>query len=209
MTIDSIFSYFPNISEQQKEQFERLPALYREWNQKINVVSRKDIDNIVCNHILHSLSIAKFITFKEGTTILDIGTGGGFPGIPLAIMFPESDFTLVDSIGKKLKVVENVSAQIGIKNVRTIHTRAENMKERFQFIVSRAALQMPILAKISKHLIDKKNQKNGLPNGIIALKGGDLTDELKEFSNIVSVESISDYFNEPFFETKKIVYLPL
>ncbi|MDO4789528.1 MAG: 16S rRNA (guanine(527)-N(7))-methyltransferase RsmG [Porphyromonas sp.] len=209
MNVELIYNFFSSLTSHQKEQFGMLPELYLDWNSKINVISRKDIDNLVCNHILHSLAIARFISFKPGTTVLDVGTGGGFPGIPLAIMFPEVNFTLIDSIGKKLKVVDDIIEKTGLKNTRTIHTRAEDLKDKYQFIVTRGALSMDILWGLAQKLIDRKEQRNGLPNGVIALKGGNLDAELRRFKNISTQEDIAQYFDLPFFESKKVVYLPL
>lgn len=209
MNVELIYRFFPSLTDRQKEQFSLLPSLYLDWNSKINVISRKDVDNLVCNHILHSLAIAKFISFKPDTTILDIGTGGGFPGIPLAIIFPEAKFTLIDSIGKKLKVVDDVILKTGLENVKTIHTRAENLNDKYQFIISRGALSMDILRGLAQKLIDRKNQKNGIPNGIIALKGGSLDAELRNVKNIAVQEDILEYFDLPFFDSKKVVFLPL
>lgn len=211
-TIDlsPITKYFPGLSSEQVRQLELLPSLYEEWNAKINVISRKDIDNIVTNHILHSLAIAKFISFREGSKIFDIGTGGGFPGIPLAILFPQCKFTLIDSIGKKIKVVTAVAEFIGLKNVACVHGRAESIKDdKCDFVVSRAAMQTSDLVDIARRLVDTKMQRNSMPNGVIALKGGDLHAELHPFRNLVSVEELGSVFEEEFFETKKIVYLPL
>lgn len=208
----SIFSrYFPALTPLQWEQLEQLPHLYQEWNTKINVISRKDIDNIVPNHILHSMSIGLYTRFKEGTNIFDIGTGGGLPGIPLAILFPDCKFTLIDSIGKKIKVAGSIAESLELHNVRAIQTRAEELKgEKCHFVVSRAAMPMSELMKIGAHLVDRQEQFNALPNGVIALKGGDLTEELHPFRKIVSSEDILGLMPDiPFFETKKIIYIPL
>lgn len=208
--LSPIMKYFPGLSSEQVRQLGLLPSLYEEWNAKINVISRKDIDNIVTNHILHSLTIAKFISFRDESKIFDIGTGGGFPGIPLAILFPQCKFTLIDSIGKKIKVVTAVAEAIGLKNVTCVHGRAESIKDnKCDFVVSRAAMQTSDLVDIARKLVDTKTQRNSMPNGIIALKGGDLQAELHPFRNLVSVEELSGMFEEEFFETKKIVYLPL
>lgn len=207
--ISIILSHFPNLTDAMRRQLEMLPALYREWNAKVNVVSRKDIDNIIPNHILHSLAIAKYIHFKPATTICDVGTGGGLPGIPLAILFPECQFTLIDSIGKKVRVAQDIVEQLGLKNVVCIHGRAEEQRLSVQFVVSRAAMKMDELVAIARRMIEKKHNINAMPNGIIALKGGDLTGELARFRKQVEVEEVTNYINEPFFETKKIVYLPL
>lgn len=202
-----IQQYFPDISEIQQQQFQQLEALYKDWNSKINVVSRKDIDELYVRHVLHSLGIAKVVSFKPNSKILDVGTGGGFPGIPLAILFPESKFRLVDSIGKKLKVVDGVAEALGLKNVRTTHGRAEDIKGEFDFIVSRAVTTMPEFVSWVKGKIAKK-QNHDFKNGILYLKGGDLTEELQVFRN-TSIYNLSDYFKEDFFETKKVVHLPI
>ena len=199
--------YF-TLTETQEQQLAALGVLYPEWNAKINVISRKDIDNLYEHHILHSLAIAKFIQFQPGTTIMDVGTGGGFPGIPLAILFPEVQFTLIDSIGKKIRVAQEVSSSIGLTNVTCKQLRAEDEKGRYDFIVSRAVMPLGDLRKLVQKNISKQ-QHNALPNGLILLKGGDLQAEVYPFRNIAEVISISDWFNEEFFKTKKIVYMPL
>lgn len=201
-----LLKYFPNLTEQQNEQFAALFPLYSDWNAKINVISRKDIDNLYVHHVLHSLAIAKLIQFAEGTHILDVGTGGGFPGIPLAIMFPECRFTLVDSIGKKIKVATEVANTIGLKNIELKHCRAEEEKGLFDFVVSRAVMALPDLVKIVRKNISKVN-KNALPNGLICLKGGNLDAELKPFKKTAEADDLSTFFEEDFFETKKIVYV--
>lgn len=203
-----IFSYFPKLSDAQKKQFEQLSALYRDWNEKINVISRKDIDNIYTNHVLHSLGIAKVIMFNPGTAVLDVGTGGGFPGIPLAILFPEVNFHLVDSIGKKITVVNEVSAALGLKNVKAEHTRAEAVKGKFDFIVSRAVTRMKEFYGWVRNKAVAES-RHSLYNGILYLKGGDLEQELAELKRAHSIFSLSDYYKESFFETKKVVYVPL
>jgi len=203
-----INKYFPSLSDVQKQQFAALDALYRDWNSKINVISRKDIDNLYEHHILHSLAIAELIRFKPGTSIMDLGTGGGFPGIPLAIMFPEATFHLVDSIGKKIRVCEEVSKAIGLQNVTTQWCRAEEVQQQFHFVVSRAVMPLPDLVKIIRKSISKE-KLNALPNGLICLKGGKLEQEAKPFGKAAQITSLSEYFEEPFFETKKLVYLPL
>lgn len=200
--------YFPALTEKQIKQFEALGDLYREWNSKINVISRKDIDNLYLHHILHSLAIARYISFSPGTTVMDVGTGGGFPGIPLAILFPETRFLLLDSIGKKIRVVREVADAIGLTNVEAIHARAEEEKRTFHFVVSRAVMTLPELIRIIRKNIAKE-QINSLPNGIICLKGGDLTAELHPFRQVADVVSLTNYFSDPFFGTKKLVYVPL
>lgn len=199
--------YFNDLTPTQVTQFQQLEDLYKDWNSKINVVSRKDIDELYLKHVLHSLGIAKVISFKSKAKILDVGTGGGFPGIPLAILFPESQFHLVDSIGKKLKVVEGVIEALSLKNVKTTHGRAEDVKGEFDFIVSRAVTAMPIFAGWVKNKIAKK-QNHDIKNGILYLKGGDLTEELQVFRT-TTIYNLSDYFKEEFFETKKVVHLPI
>ena len=206
--MESIIKYFPNLSDRQKEQFAALYDLYYDWNSKINVISRKDIENLYLHHVLHSLAIAKYITFKPGTTIMDMGCGGGFPGIPLAIMFPEVDFHLVDSIGKKVRVAGEIAQSIGLTNVRTSHSRAEEIKDKYSFVVSRAVMQLPDLVKICRKNISKE-QANVLPNGIICLKGGDMTAETAPFKNCHEIVDVSDYFQEEFFKDKKVVYVQI
>ena len=202
-----IQKYFKELSPLQVEQFSKLQELYKDWNLKINVVSRKDIDELYLRHVLHSLGIAKVIKFKPGSSVLDVGTGGGFPGIPLAILFPETQFHLVDSIGKKIKVVKEVVEGLGLENVQATHSRVEDVKATYDFIVSRAVAQMETFVRWTKGKIAKK-QQHDLKNGILYLKGGDLTEELKTYSK-ASLYDLSDYFEDPFFETKKIVHLPL
>lgn len=202
-----ILKYFPDLTVAQIAQFQKLEGLYKDWNLKINVVSRKDIDELYIRHILHSLGIAKVISFKLKSKILDVGTGGGFPGIPLAILFPECQFYLVDSIAKKLKVVDEVVTGLGLKNVKTFHSRVEDIDEQFDFIVSRAVTTMPTFVSWVKGKI-AKSQHNDLKNGILYLKGGDLSEELQNYKN-VTLFNLSDYFTEDFFETKKVVYLPI
>lgn len=203
--MDYIKKYFNHLSEKQLSQFEQLKSVYEQWNAKINVISRKDMDLFYLHHVLHSLAIAKVISFLPENEVLDVGTGGGFPGIPLAILFPETKFTLVDSIGKKIKVVEEVAKSVDIKNVTAINCRVEQIDKKFDFVVSRAVTQMPEFVKWVEGKI-KKQSKNSLENGILYLKGGDLTEELSSFKN-VRLYNISDFFSEDFFETKKIVYL--
>ncbi|WP_204263154.1 16S rRNA (guanine(527)-N(7))-methyltransferase RsmG [Spongiivirga citrea] len=207
MSVSLIKKYFPNLSVDQYSHFEQLKDLYQDWNLKINVVSRKDIDELYLRHVLHSLGIAKYISFKSGSKIMDVGTGGGFPGIPLAIMFPEIHFTLVDSIGKKIKVVQEVSKGLGLTNVTAIHSRVEDIDNTFDFIVSRAVAAMPTFVRWTKGKIAKKNNHD-IRNGIIYLKGGDLTEELADFPK-AEITNLSDYFEEEFYETKKVVYLPV
>jgi 16S rRNA (guanine527-N7)-methyltransferase len=205
--MELILKYFPDLSETQIEQFAALERLYKEWNAKINVVSRKDIDELYLRHVLHSLGIAKVVEFADDTSILDVGTGGGFPGVPLAIMFPNCQFHLVDSINKKLKVINAVCEAIDLTNIRTTHSRVEAIDETYDFIVSRAVTAMPEFTKWVKGKIAKK-QRNELKNGILYLKGGDLTEELKQYTT-VKAYLLSDYFEEVFFETKKVIHLPL
>ena len=201
-----ILKYFPDINNEQKRQFEQLEPLYKEWNMQINVVSRKDIDELYTRHILHSLAIAKVIDFKDGSKILDVGTGGGFPGIPLAILFPKTHFFLVDSIGKKIKVVKEISQAIGLKNLEAEHKRAEEVKFKYDFIVSRAVTNLP---KFNTWIKGKFNinSRHKIKNGLLYLKGGDLTEELKEAGRKHQLYNIPDFFEEEFFETKKVVYL--
>jgi len=203
-----ITTYFPSITSVQLRQFEQLQRLYEHWNAQINVISRKDIELLYERHVLHSLGIAKVIQFKPNTSLMDVGCGGGFPGIPMAILFPESSFYLVDSIGKKIKVVNEVAAALGLKNVRAEHKRAEEVNEKFEFIISRAVTEFPAFYKWVHNKISKK-QFNALPNGILYLKGGDLEEEFKDFKKRVVFYDLKDYFREEFFETKKVVYLPM
>lgn len=206
--MDILLKYFPGLADTQKVQFAALFDLYSEWNSKINVISRKDIDNLYTHHILHSLAIAKLIHFTDGSRIMDVGTGGGFPGIPLAIMFPQCHFLLVDSIGKKIKVATEVATAIGLTNVELRHCRAEEVKDLFDFVVSRAVMQLPDLVKIVRKNISKVS-KNSLPNGLICLKGGNLDAELKLFKKTSEADNLSMFFDEEYFETKKIVYVQL
>ncbi len=203
-----ISQYFPNLNEIQLQQFAALQNLYEHWNLQINVISRKDIDLLYERHVLHSLGIAKVMNFKPKTSIMDVGCGGGFPGIPLAILFPESNFYLVDSIGKKIKVVNEVAAALGLKNLQAEHKRAEEVKEKFEFVISRAVTESSVFYRWVQNKISKK-QFNNLPNGIFFLKGGDLTEEFQEFKKRVVFYDLKDYFTEEFFETKKVVYLPM
>ena len=204
MSVSLILKYFPEITDEQKQQFEKLEKLYTEWNEKINVISRKDMDGLYEKHILHSLGIAKVMPFADGTKVLDVGTGGGFPGIPLAILFPEVSFTLIDSIGKKIKVVEAVSEGLGLKNVTAVHGRAEKLKEKFHFVVSRAVTQMPEFLRWLKGKFEKE-QFNEKHNGVLYLKGGDLAEELAGLR--CEIFQLKNYFKEEFFDTKKVVYL--
>jgi 16S rRNA (guanine527-N7)-methyltransferase len=203
--VKEINTYFPTLTTLQQQQFEALQGLYEDWNAKINVISRKDIGNLEVHHLLHSLAIAKYISFTPGTQIMDVGTGGGFPGIPLAIFFPEVQFLLLDSIGKKIKVAETVAKEIGLNNVEVKHARVEEEKRKFHFIVSRAVMPLPDLVKVTRKNIATE-QMNALPNGIICLKGGDLTAEIHPFRKMADEIALSTYFPEPFFQTKKLIY---
>lgn len=202
-----IEKYFKELSEKQREQFAKLDELYRDWNSKINVISRKDIDNLYEHHVLHSMTIGKLIHFREGTQILDFGTGGGFPGIPLAILFPQCSFKLIDGTGKKVKVATEVARAIGLTNVVTEHLRGEDEKGKFDFVVSRAVMPLPDLVKIVTKNISKK-QNNALPNGIICLKGGNLDAELRPYRHLAEVTPVSNWFKEDWFKEKNIIYLP-
>lgn len=206
--MEIIKKYFPKLTEQQISQFTALYDLYKDWNSKINVISRKDIDNLYEHHVLHSLAIAKIIKFNPGSDILDVGTGGGFPGIPLAIMFPDSNFYLVDSIGKKIKVATEVSNSIGLKNVTLNQTRVENLKNKFDFVVSRAVMPLSDIIRMTTKNIRAKSQHNALPNGWICLKGGELEREIGNYQSIADCSEVSTFFEEEYFKTKKIVYLP-
>ncbi len=208
MTSDLIRTYFPQISDEQQRQFDALDGLYRDWNAKINVISRKDIDNLYEHHVLHSLSIAKVVNFRPGTSILDFGTGGGFPGIPLAILFPECHFKLIDGTGKKIRVAQEVANAIGLKNCLPEHLRGEEEKGKYDFVVSRAVMPLPDLLKIVKKNIGKQ-QQNALPNGVLCLKGGDLQAELCPFNKIVETTDISSFFTEEWFKGKHVIYLPV
>ena len=205
MKADIVFNYFTELTGAQQKQFEKMELLYKDWNQKINVVSRKDIDELYLRHVLHSLGIAKIQSFKPGSEILDVGTGGGFPGIPLAIMFPQTQFTLVDAIGKKIRVVKEVVEGLGLDNVVAHHNRVEELPGKFDFIVSRAVAAMPTFVHWTKGKIKKKSVHQR-KNGILYLKGGDLTEELSSYSS-AEIYHLSEYFSEPFFDTKKVVYL--
>ena len=205
--MELILKYFPDLTTTQILQFEKLEALYQDWNLKINVVSRKDIDELYLRHVLHALGIAKVMRFKPGSSIMDVGTGGGFPGIPLAILHPECQFHLVDSIAKKIKVVDEVVSGAGLTNVSTSHSRVEDIEETYDFIVSRAVAIMPTFVRWVKGKI-KRSQQHDLKNGILYLKGGDLTEELESYTN-ATVYDLTSYYDEAFFETKKVVHLPL
>ncbi|MBP6040244.1 MAG: 16S rRNA (guanine(527)-N(7))-methyltransferase RsmG [Flavobacterium sp.] len=205
--MEAILKHFPDLTQVQKEQFQQLDSLYHDWNEKINVISRKDIDALYTKHVLHSLGIAKIQSFEPGTFVLDVGTGGGFPGIPLAILFPETRFYLIDVIAKKIKVVQAVADALGLKNVKAEQIRAENVKGDFDFIVSRAVTNMPDFVSWVKTKI-KKQHKHELKNGILYLKGGDLTEELKDFPK-ATLYDLAEIFEDEFFETKKVVHLPL
>jgi len=205
--MEILLKYFPNLTEAQIEKFEKLKELYTDWNSKINVISRKDIDALYEKHVLHSLGIAKIMAFKPGTSVMDVGTGGGFPGIPLAILFPETKFHLVDSIGKKIKVVNEVATGLELENVKTTHGRVEEVKETYDFIVSRAVAQMETFQRWVRNKV-KKEQSHELKNGILYLKGGDLTEELKLFTS-ATIYNLANIFEEDFFETKKVVHLPV
>lgn len=202
-----ILKYFPDLTKEQQRQIAALDELYRDWNAKINVISRKDIDHLYEHHVLHSMAIAKIIQFRAGTKILDFGTGGGFPGIPLAILFPECDFKLIDGTGKKIRVAQEVCNAIGLKNCHPEHLRGEDEKGKYDFIVSRAVMPLPNLLKIVKKNISKE-QHNALPNGIICLKGGDFQEEMRPFRNLVEISDISKFFSEEWFKEKNIIYLP-
>ncbi|MDE6256021.1 MAG: 16S rRNA (guanine(527)-N(7))-methyltransferase RsmG [Muribaculaceae bacterium] len=203
-----IEKYFPHLSERQKEQFSIMMEAYPEWNEKINVISRKDIENLECNHILHSLAIARFIKFTPGTHVMDLGCGGGLPGLPLAIMFPEVSFHLIDRTGKKIHVAQEVAKACGLDNVTFQHGDVAECKEKFDFVVSRAVMPQPDLIKLCKKNISHE-QKNGLPNGLITLKGGDISGEMRNTHKGGETVNISQYFDEPFFKTKKIAYTPI
>ena len=206
--MEIIQKYFPNLTALQAEQFAQLEVLYNDWNAKINVISRKDIQNLYEHHVLHSLGIAKVVNFKDGTTVMDLGTGGGFPGIPLAILFPNVQFHLVDSIGKKVRVANEVATAIGLKNVKFSHARAEELKDQYDFVVTRAVMPMVDLVKVARKNISKE-QHNAVPNGIIALKGGELAGEIASMKNISTVWELSDFFEEEYFETKKVVHVTI
>ncbi len=206
--MDIILNYFPHLSDTQKEQFAALYDLYTDWNSKINVISRKDIGNLYEHHVLHSLGIAKMLTFRPGTSVMDLGTGGGFPGIPLAIYFPEVSFHLIDGTGKKIKVADEVAKAIGLTNVTTRHCRGEEEKQTFDFVVSRAVMPLTDLLKIVRKNI-KKEQHNSYPNGVICLKGGEVEGEIQSIKKSAVVTDLKDYFKEPYFATKKIIYVTI
>ena len=206
--MEIILKYFKGLSEEQISQFKQLEALYTDWNSKINVISRKDIDKLYLHHVLHSMVIGKILPFQDGSKIIDIGTGGGFPGIPLAILFPNCEFTLLDSVGKKIKVASEVANAIGLKNVTFVNDRMENEKGLYDFAVSRAAMSMTDLVKVCKKNI-AKTDKNALPNGLICLKGGDMQAELQPYKKMVTLYNLSEFFTEEYFKTKNAVYLPL
>ena len=206
--MEHILKYFPELDEVQRQQMEQLMTLYPEWNDKINVISRKDIDNLEIHHILHSLGIVKFVKFTPGTRVMDLGTGGGFPGIPLAIYYPEVNFHLVDRIGKKLKVAQDIAERIGLKNVTFQHGDVKEVKGKFDFVVTRAVMDLGDLVPLVKRFIDSED-RNAVPNGLICLKGGDLSGEVAKYKNQVLIDELSSYFKEEFFKTKKVLYLPL
>ncbi len=206
--MDEILKYFKNLSPEQIRQFEELGILYPDWNAKINVISRKDIGNLYTNHVLHSLGIAKFTDFKDGSYVLDLGTGGGFPGIPLAILFPETNFLLIDRIGKKINVAKDIADRIGLKNVDFRHCDISEVKEKFDFVVSRAVMQLDSLVTSVRNKI-KPSCINSIPNGLICLKGGELNEELSKIRQEKIITNLSEYFEEEYFSTKKIIYIPL
>ena len=206
--MEHILKYFPELSDAQRLQIEQLETLYPEWNAKINVISRKDIDNLEINHILHSLALVKFVQFTPGTRVMDLGTGGGFPAIPLAIYYPQVTFHLVDRIGKKLKVAQDIAERIGLTNVTFQHGDVKEVKGKFDFVVSRAVMDLGDMVPLVKRLIDSED-RNAVPNGLLCLKGGDLTAEVQKYKNQVLIDDLSRYFDEDFFKTKKILYLPL
>ena len=206
--MEEILKYFPNLTETQRKQLEQLDALYRDWNSKINVISRKDIDNLYLHHVLHSLAIAKFTQFKAGARVLDFGTGGGFPGIPLAIMFPDVQFKLIDRTAKKIRVTNEVAQAIGLKNVVAEQKSGEEEKGKYDFVVSRAVMPLPDLIKIVRKNISK-DSRNSIQNGVIVLNGGDIKDEIKSFNHIAEVDEISQWFTEDWFQEKYVIYIPI
>ena len=206
--MNPVYKHFSSLTADQRNKIDQLQAIYTEWNERINVISRKDMDAFYEHHVLHALSIARFITFEPGTKIIDVGTGGGFPGIPLAILFPKVAFTLIDSIGKKIKVVSAVVEALQLQNVNAVNTRSEQHKGQYDFIVSRAVTTLPLFVAQTQHLIAPRS-KNAIGNGILYLKGGDLTSEIQPFKKQVFVTNLSDYFEEAFFETKKLVHITL
>lgn len=206
--MEVLLRYFPALTDRQQEQFAALGSLYPEWNAKINVISRKDIDNLYEHHILHSLAIAKAVMFRAGTSVLDLGTGGGFPGIPLAILFPDSRFRLIDGTGKKIRVAAEIASAIGLTNVEAVQRRGEEEHERFEFVVSRAVMPLPDLVRLVRKNISS-TQKNALPNGLLCLKGGNLEGETIPFRRIVQTYQLSQWFSEPWFREKQLVYIPL
>ncbi|HON19203.1 MAG TPA: 16S rRNA (guanine(527)-N(7))-methyltransferase RsmG [Salinivirgaceae bacterium] len=205
--MEILLQYFPNLTDTQQKQFKDLETLVKSWNEKINLISRKDIANVIEHHILHSLAIAKIISFEPQTTIVDIGTGGGFPGLPLALFFPNIDFYLIDSIGKKIAVVNDIISKLGLSNVKAEQTRAENLKLKFDFVVSRAVTDIPTFVKFSRHLVSDK-QRNAMPNGIFYLKGGNFSTELKQLKTHVELFDIHSMFKTEYFKEKKVVYIP-
>lgn len=206
--MDYILKYFPELNDTQRHQMAALESLYPEWNAKINVISRKDIDNLEINHLLHSLGLVKFVKFSPGTRVMDLGTGGGLPGIPLAIYYPDVTFHLVDRIGKKLKVAQDIAERIGLTNVTFQHGDVKEVKGKFDFVVSRAVMDLGDMVPLIKRFIDSED-RNAVPNGLICLKGGDLSGEVAKYKNLVLIDELSSYFKEDFFKTKKVLYLPL
>lgn len=206
--MEEILKYFTDLTDKQKQQFAALFDLYKDWNEKINVISRKDIDNLYLHHVLHSLAIAKAVSFRPGTRILDFGTGGGFPGIPLAILFPETKFKMIDGTGKKIRVVNEVATAIGLENVEAVHLRGEEEKGKYDFVVSRAVMPLPDLMKIVKKNVGKE-QRNSLPNGVICLKGGNVEGEMRPFKKIAEATEITNWFDEDWFKEKFVIYVPV
>ncbi|WP_288772833.1 16S rRNA (guanine(527)-N(7))-methyltransferase RsmG [uncultured Prevotella sp.] len=206
--MEEILKYFTDLTDKQKQQFAALFDLYKDWNEKINVISRKDIDNLYLHHVLHSLAIAKAVSFRPGTRILDFGTGGGFPGIPLAILFPETQFKMIDGTGKKIRVVNEVATAIGLENVEAVHLRGEEEKGKYDFVVSRAVMPLPDLMKIVKKNVGKE-QRNSMPNGVICLKGGNVEGEMRPFKKIAEATEITNWFDEDWFKEKFVIYVPV